>query len=349
MSVNIKKLAEELNLSISTVSRALKDSFEISEATKVKVREMALKLGYQPNPHASSLRGSSSRTIAVVIPEVANNFFALAINGIEYVAQEKGYHVLIYITHEDMKKEVEFVNHLQNGRVDGVLMSLSAGTDDYTHLVNLKEKGFPLIFFDRVCESIKGTYVVTDDFESGFAATEHLVQMGCKRIAYLDLSKHLSISNKRMEGYYKALEKYGLKNDAAHVAEFTNDVAANEEILENMLKGKGRPDGIFASVEKLAIAVYYVCEKLSISIPGDLKVIGFSNLEISSLLHPSLTTITQPAYEIGKQAALQLFRHIEKKHRAEAYEKIILKSTLIPRGSTRNDVKADVVRKRFRK
>ena len=334
MSVNIKKLAQELNLSISTVSRALKDSFEISEATKVKVREMALKLDYQPNPHASSLRRNSSRTIAVVIPEVANNFFALAINGIEYVAQEKGYHVLIYITHEDMKKEVGFINHLQNGRVDGVLMSLSAETNDYNHLINLKEKGFPLVFFDRVCESVKSTSIVTDDFESGFAATEHLIQAGCRRIAYLDLSKSLSISNKRMEGYHKALEQHHLKCNEEWAVEFTNDIAANEEIVENMLTGKELPDGIFASVEKLAISTYYVCEKLGINIPRQLKVIGFSNLEISSLLSPSLTTITQPAYEIGKQAALQLFKHIEKKHRAETYEKIVLKSTLIPRGST---------------
>ncbi|HEY4206065.1 MAG TPA: LacI family DNA-binding transcriptional regulator [Puia sp.] len=349
MGVNIKKLAEELNLSISTVSRALKDSFEISEATKIKVREMALKLDYQPNPHASSLRRNSSKTIAVVIPEVANNFFALAINGIEYVAQEKGYHVLIYITHEDMKKEVGFINHLQNGRVDGVLMSLSAETDSYHHLANLKEKGFPLVFFDRVCPSIKSTSIVTDDFESGFAATEHLIQAGCKRIAYLDLSRNLSISNKRMDGYYKALEKHHLKSDEKWVAEFTNDMAANEEIVENMLKGDDRPDGIFASVEKLAVATYYVCEKLNITIPEELKVIGFSNLEISSLLHPSLTTITQPAYEIGKQAALQLFRHIEKKHRVETFDTIVLKSTLIPRGSTRNGAPTNAERKRFRK
>ena len=171
---------------------------------------MAIKLDYQPNPHASSLRRNSSKMLAVVIPEVANNFFALAINGIEYVAQEKGYHVLIYITHENKTKEVEFINHLQNGRVDGVLMSLSAETDNFDHLVRLKERGFPLVFFDRVCESIGGSAIVTDDFESGFAATEHLIKAGCTRIAYLDLSRHLSISSRRMDGYKKALEKHGL-------------------------------------------------------------------------------------------------------------------------------------------
>ncbi|HWB90715.1 MAG TPA: LacI family DNA-binding transcriptional regulator [Puia sp.] len=349
MAVNIKRLAEELNLSISTVSRALKDSFEISEATKVKVKEMAIKLDYQPNPHASSLRRNSSKMIAVVIPEVANNFFALAINGIEYVAQEKGYHVLIYITHENKTKEVEFINHLQDGRVDGVLMSLSAETDNFDHLVRLKERGIPLVFFDRVCESIGGTVIVTDDFESGFAATEHLIKAGCTRIAYLDLSRHLSISSRRMEGYRKALEKHNLPADDDLIAEFTNDVAANEEILENMLRRPVRPDGIFASAEKLAVAGYYVCDRLNISIPEQIKIVSFSNLEISSLLHPSLTTITQPAYEIGKQAALQMFRFLEKRDRMKTPETIVLKSTLIPRGSTRSALEAAAVRKRFRK
>ncbi|HEY4063069.1 MAG TPA: LacI family DNA-binding transcriptional regulator [Puia sp.] len=335
MSVNITKLAEHLNLSISTVSRALKDSFEISEATKIRVREMALKLDYQPNPHASSLRRNVSKTIAVVIPEVANNFFALAIDGIEYVAQEKGYHVLIYITHEKMQKEVTFVNHLLNGRADGVLMSLSAETDNYNHLTDLKGKGLPLVFFDRTCDSIESSAITTDDLDSGFAATEHLIRAGCTRIAYLDLSRNLSISNKRMEGYYKALEKYQIPRDEKLILECTNNVSANEELIGNALGVSERPNGIFASVEKLAIATYYVCERMNIKIPQELKIVSFSNLEVSSLLSPSLTTITQPAYEIGKQAALQLFRYIDKKDLAHVCEKIVLKSTLIPRGSTK--------------
>jgi LacI family transcriptional regulator len=335
MSVNITKLAEQLNLSISTVSRALKDSFEISEATKVRVREMAIKLDYHPNPHASSLRRNASKTIAVVIPEVANNFFALVIDGIEYVAQEKGYHVLIYITHENMQKEVTFVNHLLSGRADGVLMSLSAETNQFHHLSDLKEKGCPLVFFDRTCDAIESSAITTDDLDSGFAATEHLIQAGCTRIAYLDLSRHLSISNKRMEGYFKALKKHQIVCDEKLILECTNNVAANEELIGNALAGPERPDGLFASAEKLAIAGYRVCERLDIKIPQQIKIVGFSNLEVSSLLNPSLTTITQPAYEIGKQAALQLFRFIDKKDHAGAYEKIVLRSTLIPRGSTK--------------
>ena len=334
MGVNIKMLAERLKLSISTVSRALRDSYEISESTKNRVRDMALELNYQANPYASSLRKHRSKTVAVVIPEITNNFFSLAINGIEYVAQEKNYHVLIYLTHENIQKEIGFANHLQSGRVDGVLMSLSAETNNYDHLIDLKKKGVPIVLFDRICEAIESSIITTDDFESGFAATEHLIESGCERIAYLDLSRYLSISNKRMQGYLEALKKHNISTDEDLIIRFTNNNAANEEIITQMLSWPNRPDGIFASVEKLAIACYNVCERLQIKIPDDLKIISFSNMEISSLLNPSLSTITQPAYEIGKQAALQLFRYLEKKSMADVHERIILKSTLIPRGST---------------
>lgn len=334
MSVNIKMLAERLQLSISTVSRALRDSYEISESTKVRVRDMAIELNYQANPYASSLRKHRSKTIAVVIPEITNNFFSLVINGIEYVAQEKDYHVLIYLTHENIQKEVGFAGHLQSGRVDGVLMSLSAETNNYDHLINLKTKGVPIVLFDRICEAIESSVVTTDDFESGFAATEHLIESGCRKIVYLDLSRYLSISNKRMQGYLAALKKHNIQPDDDRIIRLTNNNAANEEIITQLLTGPNKPDGIFASVEKLAIACYNVCERINVSIPEQLKIISFSNMEISSLLNPSLTTITQPAYEIGKQAAMQLFRYLDKKSMTDVHEKIILKSTLIPRGST---------------
>lgn len=335
MSVDIKMLAKSLNLSISTVSRALRDSYEISHKTKARVREMAKELNYYPNPYASSLRKRSSRTIAVLIPEITNTFFARGIDGIESVAQEKDYHVLIYLTHENIEKEIAFANHLQNGRVDGILVSLSSETNNYDHFINLKNQGVPIVFFDRICEAIESSHITTDDFESGFAATEHLISRGCKKIAYLDLSQYLSISNKRMLGYMDALKKHNLNYDERLVMRFTNDNEANEELISRMLLSPDRPDGIFASVEKLAISTFNVCQNLKIKIPKQLKIIGFSNMEISSLLNPSLSTITQPAFEIGRQAALQLFRYVEKKNMHDTHEKIILKSTLIPRGSTK--------------
>lgn len=334
-TVDLKRLAKELGLAVSTVSRALRDSYEISAETKERVFELAKKLNYQPNPYASSLRKHKSKTIAVVIPEIANNFFALAINGIESIAQEKGYHVLIYLTHEQYQKEVAITQHLQSGRVDGILVSLSGETENYDHLVDLKQKGIPIVFFDRICETINSAKIITNDYESGFKAAEHLIESGCTRIAYLSISGNLSISNKRMDGYLDALKKYKIKHDPKLLLQCSsNDNEANSKAIAGLLKRKSRPDGIFASVEKLAILSYHVCEDLKLSIPEDVKIISFSNLETAALLNPSLTTITQPAYDIGKEAAAMLFKVLEKKSMNFSDEKIILKSTLIKRNST---------------
>lgn len=334
--VNLKRLAKELNLAISTVSRALRDSYDISAETKKRVFELAQKLNYEPNPYASSLRRQKSKTVAVILPEISNNFFSLAINGIESIAQEKGYHVLIYLTHEDYRKEVSITRHLQSGRVDGVLMSVSANTEDTTHIAELYNKGIPIIFFDRICDAIETSRITTDDYDSGFKATEHLIKNGCSQITYLSFSQHLSITNKRMRGYLEAMEHYNIKPDKKLIIQCSNDNSELYPMLRKLLGSKKRPDGIFASVEKLAIAVYHVCEELHVSIPGDIKVISFSNLETASLLNPSLTTITQPAFDIGSKAASVLFRMLDKNRVQHPNETIVLKSTLVPRNSTRN-------------
>ena len=334
-STNLKRLAEELGLSISSVSKALRDSYEISAETKRRVREMAEKMNYQPNPFASSLRRKKSITIAVVIPEIANNFFALAIDGIQMVAQQKGYHVLTYLTHEDYKNEESTIRHLQGGRVDGVLISLCRDTADVSHLASLHETGIPLVFFDRVPETMECPTVTTDDYESGFKATEHLIQAGCKRIACLSLSNYLSITHKRMNGYEDALKKHNIKADPKLVVQCTNDNTANLDMIKKLLKSKDRPDGIFATVEKLAISTYYVCNEIGVKMPQQLKVISFSNLRTASLLNPSLSTITQPAFEIGKESASLLFRMIEKKTFGNRIDKIVLKSSLIERDSSK--------------
>lgn len=335
-TVDLKRLAKELNLAVSTVSRALRDSYEISAETKQRVFELARKLNYVPNPYASSLRKQKSRTIAVVIPEIANNFFALAINGIESIAQEKGYHVLIYLTHEQYSREVSIARHLQSGRVDGLLLSLSGETNNYEHLKDLQQTGVPIVFFDRISESLNSARVITNDFESGRKAADHLIERGCRRIAYLSISNNLSIANKRMDGYLKALEKHGIAHDPKLVLQCSaNDNEANYKAICNLLKKKNRPDGIFASVEKLAILSYQACEELKLRIPEDVKVLGFSNLETAAWLNPSLTTITQPAFDIGKEAAALLFKTIEKKSMNFSDEKLVLNSTLIIRNSTK--------------
>lgn len=333
-SVNLKQLAQELNLSVSTVSRALRDSWEISTPTKQRVFALAKKMNFQPNPYASSLRKHRSRTIAVVIPEVANNFFALAIKGIETVAREKGYHVLIYLTNEEVAEEVAIASSLQSGRVDGVIMSLCGSTQDTRHLLELQLRNIPMVFFDRVCEGIAAPKVMTNDYESGFVATEHLFKSGCRRIAHLTISMGLSISSKRQEGYVDALRRYEQETVRGLIVHCGSDDAANYRMIRELLSSADRPDGVFASVEKLAVQVYHVCRELGLRIPEDVKVISFSNLVTASLLNPSLTTIAQPAYDMGKEAATLLFRRLEKKYIVVPEDRVMLPARLEVRDST---------------
>ena len=333
-SITIKQLARELNLSVSTVSKAFQDSYDISPQTKERVLALAKKLNYQPNPYASSLRKQKSHTIAIVIPEIANNFFALAIRGIESVAQQKGYHVLIYLTHEDHAKEVAFTRHLLSGRVDGVLLSLTDGTQDHRHLDQLQEKGVPLVFFDRLYEGLPTAHITTNDFESGYAATRHLIEQGCRRIAHLYLSKNLSIANRRKEGYLKALQDHQLPVHEELIVACSDDASENYLQIKSLLERPGRPDGLFSSFEKLALLTYQACAELHLSIPGDLKIISFSNLETAPLLNPPLSTITQPAFEIGQQAAARLFEALEKGTASRSPGPTIVDSVLVKRRST---------------
>jgi LacI family transcriptional regulator len=331
--VNLKKLAEQLSLSVSTVSKAFRNSYDINQQTKDRILALAKELNYQPNPLASSLRTQKSHTIAVILPEIANSFFTLAINGIESVAHELGYHVLIYLTHEDHFKEVAFTNHLQSGRVDGVIMSLSEGTKECTHLDHLREKGIPVVFFDRIYENCATTKVTTNDYQSGYAATKHLIEQGCRKIAHLRYAQDLSITQKRMEGYIQALKDHDIPFNREMVIRCINHPQEDLSLIMHALESL-KPDGIFSSFEKLAMLTYQACSSLKIEIPKKLKIISFSNLETAPLLQPSLTTITQPAFEIGEKAASVLFRALKTGALTIPDEQIIIDSVLIKRQST---------------
>jgi LacI family transcriptional regulator len=334
-NINIKQLAKALGLSTSTVSRAFRDNSDINKATKERILAKAKEFHYQPNHYASNLREQRSKTIAVIVPELANNFFSQAIHGIERVAREKGYHILIYATEDDYEKEVSFIQHLHNGRADGIIMSVSGEANDHNYLNELANKRLPLVFFDRVYEDIMTPRVITNDYDSSFTATEHLIKQGCRRIAYLVINKNLSIGKTRMQGYLDALEKYNLAFDDRLVIDCSNSYEENETILKEMLQHL-QPDGVFTSVERLAFATYYACYQLGVNIPEQLKVIGFSSLVIAPLLNPALTTITQPATQIGIEAALLLFKMLEEPASVDINEKVILDSKLIQRRSTEN-------------
>jgi len=331
--VNIKVLADQLQLSVSTISKALRDSYEISEETKKKVMELATRLNYVPNPYASSLRRKKSKTIAVVLPEVADNFFSLAINGIQSIAETKGYHVLIYLSHEKFANERTILEDCQSGRVDGVLISISSETNTAEHINRLQDNNIPVVFFDREQEGIDTARVTTNDFECGYLAAAHLLARGCHNPSFLSISESLPICLNRMEGFKAALKEAGIpKNDSQVVYCTDNDSMYTQ--IKNLLQSDNRPDGLIASVEKIVTPVYLVCHELKINIPDEIKVIAFATLDTAPILDPPLTTITQPAFEIGKAAATLLFKGIEKSTFDLKKESMVIPSVLIERKST---------------
>lgn len=332
-NVNIKKLAKALHLSTSTVSRAFRDNSDISATTKERILAMAKELNYQPNHYASNLREQKSKTIAVIVPELANNYFSLAIQSIERVASAKGYHILVYATNDQFEKEVSFIKHLHNGRADGIIMSVSGEANNHNYLNELSKKRLPIVFFDRVYEDIETPRVITNDYDSSFAATKHLIQQGCKRIAYLAVNKTLSIGKTRMQGYIDALKKFNVPFHDELIIDCTNNYKENIDRLKRAFIDL-KPDGVFTSVERLAFATYYACYDINLSIPKDLKVIGFSSLEIAPLLNPALSTVTQPAADLGKTAAELLFKMLENPTDVSPTTQLVLNSKLVQREST---------------
>ncbi|GGH03890.1 LacI family DNA-binding transcriptional regulator [Mucilaginibacter phyllosphaerae] len=327
--ITIKQLAQILKVSTATVSKALRDSHEIGAATKKRVQDLAKSLNYSPNPFASGLRRHKSNTIAVILPEIANNFFAQAVNGIDEVAREKGYHLLIYLSHDSSEREAFFLNDLLSRRVDGLLMSISFDASDFTHLDAIQQK-LPTVFFDRTYEGSL-LHVTNNDFESAFDATRHLYECGCRNIAFLSAFQTLKTGDQRFKGYLSALKHCGLPfKDELIVHCNNNKNDSYTRIRELMTEIK--PDGIVSSIEKLAKQCYYVCNELEINIPGDVKIVSYSNLDSASLLNPPLTTITQQAFEMGKEAATILFK-VLKNSNYKADSKI-LNAELIKRRST---------------
>jgi LacI family transcriptional regulator len=331
--VNMKTLARELNLSTATISKALRDSYDISPETKQRVLEAARRLNYVPNAYASSLRKQSSNTIAIIIPEIADSFFSQAINGIESVIAPKKYHALIYLTHDSYEREASMLDDLASGRVDGLIMSVASNTQDTSHIKTLQETGIPIVFFDRVCEDLTADKIVTDDFNSAHTAATHLLQAGCNNISLVTISGYPSILSAREQGYRKALADNGITSKDTGIVTCTNKYTnENVGIIKEHLRAM-KPDGIIATVEHLATSTYIACDELKLQIPHDVKVVCFTNQITAAILNPPLTTILQPAYDMGKQAAEMLFGRLSGRL-IEAEQELVMPSQLVARAST---------------
>jgi LacI family transcriptional regulator len=332
--VNLKRLAQELNLSTSTVSRALQDSYQIGAETKSRVLQLARQLNYVPNPHASSLGSRRSKTISVVIPEVTDSYFAQAINGIEAVAQACGYHVLIYLTHEQLRQEQAILKEFQGGRVDGVIMSVSANTTSSAHIQELLAQRVPLILFDRAIEHVNMATVLTNDFEISVQATRHLIERGCTTIIFLSYFRNLSIGQARLAGYRQALQEAGLPYRPELVVDCTLHDESNFQLVLEALKTYAHTNGVISTAEGLTLSIYQACQELQLSIPADIKVLCFSNSRSAAILNPPLTTVVQPAFETGQAAAKLLFQNLKNKGIASIAGSQVLPSKLVVRQST---------------
>jgi LacI family transcriptional regulator len=314
-TATIKDIAKALNLSTSTVSRALRGSYEISSETKKMVLEYAEKINYRPNPIALSLKERKSRSIGVVVSEIANNFFSQAINGIESIAYNRGYHVIISQSHESEEREMVNVQHLASRSVDGLLVSLSSQTTDLSHYKELHEKGLPIVFFDRVTDEIETHKVVANNSLGAFQATEHLIENGYRNIAHITSSPYLSITKKRLEGYVAALEKHKIPYNESLVRHCNHGGMIVDEVevaMNELFSSKSKPDALFTAGDRLTTVCLGIIKRAKGNI-SEMPITGFTNTNLADLFSPSLTTVRQPAFEIGQVATELLVQIIESK------------------------------------
>jgi len=335
----LKQIAKELNVSVSTVSKALSNSPEISEPTKIKVQEFAKLKNYKPNNIAVNLKSKRSKTIGVILPNILNPFFAKVFSGIEKGANERGYNVITCISNESLEKEIHTMDILSNGTIDGFILSISEETQkeqEFKHFKEAISDDLPIVMFDRTSEDVNCDKVIVDDFDSAVHAVNHLIKTGSKNIALLSNIDNLSVGKLRADGYFKALEDNGIKVNENLVLRTENSDEFDEKIVE-LLDFKGKKiDGIFALEEHASVAAHKAVLKAGYKIPEDVQIIGFADGVWSRRLTPSLSTVSQHGPEIGEAAAELLINRLESKaDDMPEYETRIIKTELRQRESTR--------------
>ena len=337
-AITIKDIARALNLSVSTVSKALRGSHEISEETKATIRAYASQHHYKPNPIAQSLQRGKSKSIGVIVCNIDNNFFSQAINGIESVARSKDYNVIITQSQESYEREVANSEHLSSRSVDGLIISLSAETKHIQHLVKLHEKGLPIVFFDRISDDIATHKVIANNCRGAFEATRHLLQQGFRRIATITSAPSLSITQERLEGYKQALSDAGLEADPSYIKFCPHGGMIQEETrqaLTELLAMEYRPDAIFTASDRLSTTTLSLLRKMRIPVPNEIAMVGFTNSISADIFHPSLTAVVQPALEMGQLATDLLIQLIESKRPVVDFRKTVLETQLQIRDSSK--------------
>ncbi len=332
--VTIYDIARQMDISTATVSRALNNNTSISEKTRKKIQETARELGYRNNNFAKNLRNQNSHTIGVIIHELVSSFTNSVLGGIEKITTEAGYDIIIAHSSEKMAKEIKNTNNLFHKRVDGIIASLAFDTNDLSHFEPFKEKNIPLIFFDRVDESMDSTKVIIDNYRCGYIATKHLIDQGCKRIAIITGTQQRNVYSQRFKGYKDALLDAGLdfKDDLVIINDL-NAVSGAEAAIQIMGLNP-IPDAAFVTNDLTAAVFMKKLKEHGIAVPDDIAVIGFNNDVISQIVEPELTTIDYPGFLMGEVAASRLIDHLQGKSNVNQLSTIIINSELIVRKSS---------------
>ncbi|MCR9063304.1 MAG: LacI family transcriptional regulator [Cytophagales bacterium] len=333
--ITIYDLADKLNLSASTVSRALNDHPAINPETKKKVNDAAVKFGYRLNRFAQNLRAQSTKTIGVIVPRLDSHFMAMVLAGMEKVANEAGYNLLITQSLESQKKEVTNASTMFNSRVDGLLVSVAHETTNFEHFDPFFKKKIPTIFFDRVLDLKKAPKIIIDNFQAGYDATKHLIDEGRKNIWHVTGDLTRNVYDGRLKGYMKALADHELpfSKEKLHITKFSiNDAALISELI---VKAQEKPDGIFCTNDTCASSILMNLKRLGFDIPKDIAIIGFNDDTIAQVVEPRLSTVNYPAEKMGEVAARSLIQKLTEETPVTIPEVITLKHELIIRGSSK--------------
>ena len=345
--ITLKQIARELDVSISTVSKALRNSVEISQDTTQRIQAFAKLYNYKPNNIALSLQNRKTKTIGIIIPEIVHHFFSKVIKGIELVAIEKGYNVIVGLSNESFDKEVINMEMLANGSIDGFILSISKDTlqrQDYHHLKETISQGMPIVLFDRVVNDVNCDKVIVDDIKGSKKAVNTLVENGCKHIALITTKDYVSVGRLRTQGYIESLEAHKIHPNSSLILRVDDKFVSDDhlELLENeieqLFEKNKNIDGIFAVNELYAVTAMKVARSLGLKIPDDIQVIGFTDGVLSKHATPSLTTVSQHAQAMGERAADLLILRLENDEENEMKDKhfktVVIETELIERNST---------------
>ena len=333
----MKDIAREFNTSVATASRALKDSPRISEEKRRAIQQYAKEHNFFPNFLAESLRNSKvmqPRIIGVIVPELAHYYFSTVLAGIEEEARARDYRIMVAQSNEKYEREVKICQSFYENKVCGIIVSQAKDTTKYDHFNQLLESGVPLVFYDRICTGVNADRVVVDDYQGAYNAVTHLIETGCKRIAFYGSPMTLEISKNRHNGYVDALKRHGIEPDDT-LMRFCDNRSDAEIITPELLEREDRPDAFFAVNDDTAIGIMYAAKRMGFKVPDDISICGFTNGQRAIACDPMLTTVEQRGKRVGEEAADILIGHVEGSIPRDKVEKRIVRTRLIIRGTTR--------------